>query len=67
MLKMPMWLKLLAAAVVIATGIFLLMPAPLDVEVGTVEMRPFFEAVEEQGRTRARHPYLVTAPVSGRL
>jgi HlyD family secretion protein len=67
MLKMPIWLKLLAAAVVLAIAVFLLLPAPLDVEVGTVEMRPFFEAVEEQGRTRARNPYLVTAPVSGRL
>ncbi len=67
MTKMPLWLKLTAAIVVLGVGIFLLRPAPIDVEVGTVEMRPFFEAIEEQGRTRARNPFLITAPVAGRL
>ncbi|MCG8414116.1 MAG: efflux RND transporter periplasmic adaptor subunit [Pseudomonadales bacterium] len=67
MTKMPLWLKLTAGFIVLVVGFVLLRPAPIDVEVGTVEMRPFFEAIEEQGRTRARNPFLITAPVSGRL
>jgi HlyD family secretion protein len=65
--KTPLWVKFIAALVVVAIGAVLLRPTPVDVEIGTVEMRPFFQAIEEQGRTRARNPYLITAPVSGRL
>lgn len=67
MSKMPLWIKLSVGIIVLTSGFLLLRPAPIGVEVGTVEMRPFFEAIEEQGRTRARNPFLVTAPVSGRL
>ncbi len=67
MSRMPLWIKLSVGIIVLTTGFLLLRPAPIGVEVGTVEMRPFFEAIEEQGRTRARNPFLVTAPVSGRL
>jgi HlyD family secretion protein len=67
MTKMPIWLKISAAIIVLVVGFIFLRPAPLDVDVGRVEMRPFFEAIEEQGRTRARNPFLITAPVSGRL
>ena len=65
--KTPHWVKFVAALVVVAIGVVLLRPTPVDVETGIVEMRPFFQATEEQGRTRARNPYLITAPVSGRL
>lgn len=44
-----------------------LRPVPVAVEVATVERRPFTVTVEEQGRTRARNPYTVAAPVTGRL
>lgn len=42
-------------------------PSSLPVEVATVEHRPLSVTVEEQGRTRARDPYTITAPLSGRL
>ena len=67
MAKFPRWLQALIALTVIGLGIYLLRPAPVDVDAGVVEGRPFFEAIEAQGRTRARNPYLVAAPVSGRL
>lgn len=67
MAKMPIWVKIVAGVVVLVVGFMLLRPSPIDVEVGSVEMRPFFEAIDEQGRTRARNPFLITAPVSGRL
>ncbi len=67
MLRDHLWLKITAAVILLAAALFLLRPVPIEVELGVVEMRPFFEAIEEQGRTRARNPFLVTAPVSGRL
>lgn len=66
-MKLPLWMKIVSAVVVIALGLFLLRPEPVTVETGTVEPRSFFEAVEAQGRTRARNPYLIAAPVTGRL
>jgi HlyD family secretion protein len=67
MFKLPKWLQLLLVIVVIGVGAFLMRPEPVRVDVGVVESRPFFEAIESQGRTRARNPYLITAPVAGRL
>ena len=51
----------------VGIGIYILRPSPIAVDVGTVESRPFYEAVEAQGRTRAIDPYTVTSPIAGRL
>ena len=67
MFKLPKWLQLLLVIMVIGIGAFLMRPEPIRVDIGVVESRPFFEAIEAQGRTRARNPYLITAPVAGRL
>jgi len=64
---LPKWLMLLLTVVVIAVLVYVLQPAPAVVDVAQVERRPFAETVDEQGRTRARDPYVITAPVSGRL
>jgi HlyD family secretion protein len=42
-------------------------PPSLPVEVATVDLRPLSVSVEEQGRTRARDPFTITAPLSGRM
>lgn len=42
-------------------------PSPLPVEAATTERRTLTILVEEQGRTRARDPYIVAAPITGRL
>ena len=47
--------------------VFMMQPAPLSVDAATIEMRPFVQTVEDQGRTRAFRPYMVAAPISGRL
>ena len=47
--------------------VFALRPTPLQVDVATVERRAFAVTVEEQGRTRARNPFTVAAPITGRL
>ena len=46
---------------------YALRPDPVNVDVAQVERRPFAETVEEQGRTRGRNPFTVTAPIAGRL
>ena len=42
-------------------------PVPLQVETAEIEERTLTVFVEEQGRTRARDPYVVASPISGRL
>lgn len=67
MLKIPRWLQVVLIAVIVVIAIYLLRPQPVAVNIGTVERQAFFEAIEEQGRTRARNPYTITAPVAGQL
>ncbi len=47
--------------------VFFMQPPAAQVEVATVEMRPFALFVADQGRTRAHNPYIVAAPIAGRL
>lgn len=61
------WLQIAAALATLALGFYVLRPSPISVDIGLVESRPFYEAVEAQGRTRAIDPYIVTAPIAGRL
>lgn len=67
MAKTPRWLQLLMILGVGGLLFVFFRPAAIDVDVGLVESGPFFEAVEAQGRTRAINPYLVAAPIAGRL
>lgn len=39
----------------------------VTVQAGNVEILPLTVMIEEQGRTRARDPFLVAAPINGRL
>lgn len=56
-----------SVVVVVAFMVFVLRPAPLTVDTGLIEARPFTVTVDEQGRTRARNPFTVAAPITGRL
>lgn len=44
-----------------------LRPQPVSVETAVVEQRELMVTVQEQGRTRAREPFTVAAPVGGQL
>jgi len=66
MTKTVLW-RLLAALALLALLAFFLRPSTLAVDTGLVEARPIYEAVEVQGRTRGINPYVVTAPIAGRL
>lgn len=57
-------LLLLAAAIGVVLS---LRPNPVPVDVARVELGPLVVAVEESGRTRVKHRYVVSAPTTGRL
>ncbi|MBT8145719.1 MAG: HlyD family efflux transporter periplasmic adaptor subunit [Gammaproteobacteria bacterium] len=67
MKMIPRWLGIVLAIAIVAGLVYALQPQPELVEVGQVERRAFAETVEEQGRTRAHRPFVVTAPIAGRL
>jgi HlyD family secretion protein len=51
----------------VAIVAYFLRPAVIDVDTGVVASGPLRVTVDEDGRTRVRDRYLVTAPVAGRL
>ena len=58
--------------IVIAAGVLLLIvraftPSPVLVDAGTAVIGPMSVTISEEGRTRVKHRYLITAPASGRL
>lgn len=67
----PRWLRralLVGVGVVVVGALFLAFrPQPVDVDLAAVERGVVEEAVEEDGRTRVRDRYEVTAPVAGTL
>ncbi|TIP52157.1 MAG: biotin/lipoyl-binding protein, partial [Mesorhizobium sp.] len=51
-----------------AAGLYwLLLPQPILVETAEVVMTTFQDTIEEDGRTRVRDRYMVSAPLSGRV
>jgi HlyD family secretion protein len=60
---------LVVAAVVIAGAVagLLLRPAALEVELGAVGRGPLRVTIDEEGQTRVRHRYVMTAPFAGEL
>lgn len=64
-LKTLLWGTLLiAVAMVVVLAMF---PKPVDVQVSSVVSGPLRVTVQEDGKTRIREKYTVSAPVSGRL
>ncbi len=64
-LKTLMWSSI--ALALVAAGSFAMLPQPVDVEFATVAEGPLRVSVQEDGKTRIREKYTVSAPVSGRL
>ncbi|BCM20883.1 efflux RND transporter periplasmic adaptor subunit [Mesorhizobium sp. J8] len=58
---------MLLASIAAAGLYWLLTPQPVLVETAEVVATTFQDAIEQDGRTRVRDRYLVSAPVSGRL
>ncbi len=64
-LRTIIWAFVLLA--MIFAGTFALTPKPVDVEFATVTEGPLVVSVREDGKTRIREKYIVSAPVAGRL
>ncbi|HEY5130206.1 MAG TPA: HlyD family efflux transporter periplasmic adaptor subunit [Bradyrhizobium sp.] len=65
------WLKRAgwtAAALVVVAGIsWLAWPAPVGVDLATVTRGPMEVTVDDEGKTRVRHIYTVSAPIAGKV
>lgn len=59
-----LWLGALALAVLIVLGLW---PKPLPVETAVVSRGELVVSVSEEGMTRVRNRYVISAPVSGQL
>jgi HlyD family secretion protein len=56
------------AACVLALGLaWALAPRPVDVETAAARVGPFLATIDEDGRTRLRDRYVVSAPLAGRV
>jgi HlyD family secretion protein len=61
-------LKLLAAALLLlALTVWAFLPKPTEVELASVRQGRFERAVQEDGKTRVRERYVVSAPLTGRV
>ena len=62
------WIALvLVLAVLAALVVWALQPRPVSVETAVVFRGPFEQTVSDDGRTRVRERYTVSAPLAGRL
>ena len=64
-LRSLIWAVVLLA--MIMAGAMAMIPKPVDVEFSTVTEGPLRVSVQEDGKTRIREKYIVSAPVAGRL
>ncbi|MBI3786085.1 MAG: HlyD family efflux transporter periplasmic adaptor subunit [Deltaproteobacteria bacterium] len=68
---MPTWIRNLvlagAAAAVLGLVVFVLRPAPVRVTVAPVQRGELQVSVDEEGSTRVRDRFVVTAPIAGRV
>ncbi len=58
---------LLGGAIVVGLLVWAFAPRPVEVETATVTRGPFRKTVDEDGKSRVRERYVVSAPVPGRL
>lgn len=64
-LRTLIWGTLLVAVGLVAS--FALFPKPVEVEVARATLGPLRVTVQEDGKTRIREKYIVSAPVAGRV
>jgi len=61
------WLSYLAVLALVGLAAWGLRPAPSQVETATAQFGPLNASVSEEGKTRIRQRYVVSAPISGNL
>ena len=60
-------LVLLIAAVVVASIVYAFQPQPVGVDLARVTRGPLQVTIDEDGKTRIKERYIVSAPLAGRL
>ncbi len=60
-------ITILFVAGVVGAIVFGLMPAPVEVDLATIEQGSIRVTVDQDGKTRIREKYVVSAPLAGRL
>ncbi|MDP3412928.1 MAG: HlyD family efflux transporter periplasmic adaptor subunit [Polaromonas sp.] len=66
-LKKTTWLWLAAGVAVLAALAWAFSPRPVEVETAAVKQGHFEQSIEEDGRTRLKDRYTVSAPVAARV
>lgn len=61
------WLMIIVIMLLVVGLGWAFWPRALPVEVAKVDQGPLQQTIDDEGRTRLREPYLIAAPVSGRL
>lgn len=61
------WVMVLAGLLLLALLVWAFAPAPKEVEVASVRQGRFERSVQEDGKTRVRDRYVVSAPLAGRV
>lgn len=67
MIRKTRWMTAAAGAALVALLAWAFAPRPLAVEVARATTGPYEQAIAEDGKTRLRERYIVTAPLAGRL
>ena len=57
----------LAGALVIAGVLWFAWPRPIAVDLAAVTKGPMEVTVDDEGKTRVRHVYIVSAPIAGKV
>lgn len=58
---------LAATVLIVGSVVFMMWPRPVPVDIGAAERREMVLTIDEEGRTRVKENYVISAPVSGRL
>jgi HlyD family secretion protein len=58
---------LLATAAVAALIVYSFLPRPIQIDIGSVKRGSLIVTVNEDGRTRVKERYVISAPLSGRM
>jgi len=65
------WIKRIVLAVIVAgiaaAFVYVLQPDPVPVDIGHADRGPMLVSVDEEGETRIKEIYTVSAPLAGRL
>ena len=61
------WMWIALGAVAVALIVMVLRPTPLEVDIAVAERGSMQVTLDEEGETRVRDRYMISAPVSGRV